>query len=81
MKAIHRALEATPDGPVTDTLKQLIADPVLWAYAQIPGFMALGAVALMTLKLDWLGSVVVVVVGLISGQLSRKTPRKVQPVA
>jgi hypothetical protein len=85
MKAIHRAVEAAPDGPVLDGLQKRISDPVLRAYALIPGFMALGVVVLMILKLDWIGSVVVIVVAfvvsIISGQLSRGTPRKAQSVA
>ena len=85
MKAIQMAVEIAPDGPVPASLRKCITDPVLRAYALIPGFMALGAVSLMTLKLDWIGSAVVVIialiVGIIAGQLSRETFHKTSPVA
>ncbi|GHO99576.1 hypothetical protein KSF_096240 [Reticulibacter mediterranei] len=86
MKAIHQALAAAPDGPIIDDpLKQLIADPVLWMYAQIPGFMALAAIVLMVLKLDWPGSIAVLIValvlGLVSAQLSKRTSRNAQQQA
>jgi hypothetical protein len=82
MKAIHQALTATPDGPITDSLKQRIADPVLWTYAQIPAFMALAAIALMALKLEWPGSIAVLlvalVISLISAQFSKRSARNAQ---
>lgn len=75
MMAIQKAVEVAPDGQVTASLQKRISDPVLRAYAPIPGFMAVGVVALMTLKLDWIVSGVVMIslliVGLISGQLSQ----------
>ena len=84
MKAIQMAVEVAPDGEVPASLQKRISDPVLRAYALIPGFMALGAVGLMTLKLDWIGSGVVMIialmVGIISGQLSRGTPHKASSV-
>jgi len=85
IKAIHVAAEAAPDGPVPASLQKPIFDPILRAYVLIPAFMALGVVALMILKPDWIGSVVVLVlafiVGTISGQLPRRTPHKAQSVA
>lgn len=84
MKAIQSGVAMAPDGEIPVSLQKCIADPVLRAYALIPGFMALGAVSLMTLKLDWLSSgiamVVALILGIIAGQLSRRTPRKAAPV-
>jgi hypothetical protein len=83
IKAIQKAVEAAPAGPVPASLQKLISDPVLRAYALIPGFMALGAVSLMTLKLDWIGSAVVIIialiVGIVAGQLL--LPRRTSPKA
>lgn len=82
LKAIHLAVEVAPDGEVPASLQQRISDPVLRAYALIPGFLLLGVVGLMTLKPDWIGSgvvlVVAFVVSLIAGQLSRGTPHEAQ---
>lgn len=85
MKAIHQALAVAPDDHITDPLKQLLIDPVLWMYAQIPGFMALAAIVLMILKLDWAGSIVVLVVALVlslvSAQLAKRSSRNVRLLA
>jgi hypothetical protein len=85
MKAIHQALTTAPDRPIADPLKQLLVDPVLWTYAQIPGFMALAAIVLMILKLDWLGSIVVLVVALVlslvSAQLAKRSSHNVPLLA
>jgi hypothetical protein len=82
LQAIHLAVEAAPDGEVPASLQQRISDPVLRAYALIPGFLLLGVVGLMTLKPDWIGSGVVLAVAfvasLIAGQLSRGMPNQAQ---
>jgi hypothetical protein len=67
MKAIEKAVEAAPDGEISASLQKRIADPVLRIYALIPGCMALGAVALMVLKLDWVGSGAVMIIALMVG--------------
>jgi hypothetical protein len=82
LQAIHLAVEVAPDGEVPASLQQRLSDPILRAYALIPGFLLLGVVGLMTLKPDWIGSGVVLVmafvVSLIAGQLSRGTPHQAQ---
>lgn len=67
MKAIQKAVEMASAGEISAALRKRISDPVLRAYAPIPVLMAVGAVGLMTLKLDWVGSGVVMVVALIAG--------------
>jgi hypothetical protein len=60
MKAIHVAVQAAPEGEIPPDLKKVIAHPVLRAYVSIPILGALGAVIMMVLKLDWLGSGLVI---------------------
>jgi uncharacterized membrane protein len=83
MKAIHVALTQAPAGAVSTALREHAADPVLQVYALIPSFLSLGAVALMVLKLDWPGSIAVMVMAfalsILIGLLARKTPRETQP--
>jgi hypothetical protein len=67
MKAIQMAVEVAPDGEIPASLQKHISDPVLRAYALIPGCLALGAVALMNFKLDWIGSGVVMIIALMVG--------------
>ena len=67
MKAIQVAVQATPVGEIPPALRTVIADPMLRAYAPIPILGALGAVILMVLKLDWLGSGMVIALVLIVG--------------
>ncbi len=67
MKAIQVAAQAAPVGEISTTLKKVIFDPVLRAYLPIPGLVALGAVIMMVLKLDWIGSGVVIALVLILG--------------
>lgn len=85
MKGIERAAAAAPDGEIPVNLRERIADPVLRIYAPIPGILGLGVVALMTLKLDWIGSIAVLlialVVGLIAGLFSQGTSYKAPSVA
>jgi uncharacterized membrane protein len=69
MKAIHVAAQAAPVGEIPPTLRKVISSPVLRAYAPIPGLVALGAVIMMVLKLDWLGSGMVIALVLIVGFL------------
>ena len=78
IKAIRQALEAVPADTLSVRLRECIADPVLWAYALVPVLLTLGVVALMVLKLDWTGSIIVTVLiaggSLLLGLLLRKTP-------
>lgn len=60
MKAIHVAAQASPMGEISPALGQAILNPVLRVFVPIPVFVALGAVVMMVLKLDWLGSGIVV---------------------
>jgi len=67
MKAIHVAAQAVPMGEIPPTLSEVISNPVLRTYTPIPGLFALGAVTMMVLKLDWLGSGIVIALALIVG--------------
>ncbi|HEX7734004.1 MAG TPA: DUF2269 family protein [Ktedonobacteraceae bacterium] len=67
MKAIHMAAQAASMGEIPPALRKAISDPVLRVYTPIPGLAALGAVILMVLKLDWLGSALVIALVLIGG--------------
>ncbi|GHO59057.1 hypothetical protein [Ktedonobacter robiniae] len=66
MKAIYVAAKAAPEGEISDSLRKVITDPVLRAYVPVPGLVALGAIVLMVLKLDWLGSGIVMALALIA---------------
>ena len=61
MKAIHLAVQAAPAGEISVALKKVISNPVLRAYTPIPALVALGAVVMMVLRLDWIGSGIVLV--------------------
>jgi hypothetical protein len=65
MKAIHVAAQAAPVGEISTALRQAIGSPVLRVYLPIPVLVALGAVIMMVLKLDWLGSGMVIALVLI----------------
>lgn len=67
MKAIQVAAQVAPVGEIPTALRKVISDPVLRAYVPIPGLVALGAVIMMVLKLDWLGSGMVIALILIVG--------------
>jgi hypothetical protein len=67
MKAIQVAAQAAPAGEISPALREVIADPVLRVYVPLPILGALGAVTMMVLKLDWLGSGVVIALALIAG--------------
>lgn len=60
MKAIQVAAQAAPVGEIPPALGKVISSPVLRAYVPIPALGALGAVIMMVLKLDWLGSGMVI---------------------
>jgi len=60
MKAIHVAAQAAPVGEIPPALRKIISNPVLRVYVPIPILSALGAVIMMVLKLDWLGSGMVI---------------------
>ncbi len=67
MQAIHVAAQAAPVGEIPPALRSVISHPVLRAYAPISGLVALGIVIMMVLKLDWLGSGMVIALVLIIG--------------
>jgi hypothetical protein len=69
MKAIHVAAQAAPVGEIPPALRSVISNPVLRAYTPISGLIALGIVIMMVLKLDWLGSGMVIALVLIIGLL------------
>ena len=67
IKAINVAAHAAPVGEISAALRQAICNPVLRVYIPIPVLVALGAVIMMVLKLDWLGSGIVIALVLIVG--------------
>jgi hypothetical protein len=67
MKAIHVAAQVAPVGEIPPALRKVIANPVLRASVPISILGALGAVIMMVLKLDWLGSGMVIALVLIAG--------------
>lgn len=67
MKAIHVAAQAVPVGEIPTALRKVISNPVLRAYTPISALVALGIVIMMVLKLDWLGSGIVIALVLIIG--------------
>jgi hypothetical protein len=58
LRAIAAAMGDT-DGPITGPLAELIRDPRRWAVWGSMNGAALGVLAVMTLKLGWLGSIAV----------------------
>ena len=67
MKAIHLAAQAAPVGEIPAALRKVISNPVLRAYTPISILVALGTVIMMVLKLDWIGSGIVIALLLIAG--------------
>lgn len=65
MKAIQAAAQAAPMGEVPPALRKVIFHPGLRVYIPIPILGALGAVIMMVLKLDWLGSGIVIALVLV----------------
>jgi hypothetical protein len=57
-----RAVVGEGEGPVSSTLARVILDPARWGTIGALNGAALGVLVVMTLKLDWLWSVVAVVV-------------------
>jgi hypothetical protein len=85
-RAIERLARETPDGPLPQSLEQLIYDPVLFTALQTIAVLLFGIVFLMTTKPSLAGSLIVIVValalGLASGLLvSRMTRTRWQNVA
>jgi len=67
MQAIRMAAQAAPEAEISTAVRQAIFNPVLRVYLPIPGLVALGALTMMVLKLDWLGSGMVIALVLIVG--------------
>ncbi|GHO46686.1 hypothetical protein [Ktedonospora formicarum] len=76
LKAIHAEAKTAPEGEIPASLRKAIANPVLRAYVPIPGLIALGAVGMMVLKLDWLGSGIVLALVLIASLIIFAISRK-----
>ncbi|HEY1014907.1 MAG TPA: hypothetical protein VGE07_19520 [Herpetosiphonaceae bacterium] len=70
IKAIQGAAQAAPAGDISPALRHAILNPVLRGYMPVPLFGAAGAVAMMVLKLGWLGSGMVLAAALGAGLLS-----------
>ncbi len=72
LKAIRIAssMAEAPAGSIPAELKRQITDSVLWTAVQTNGFTALGAVFLMTIKPDLVGSLISLVLSLVLGMVS-----------
>jgi hypothetical protein len=78
LTAIRKAAESS-DGAIPLALQRQIADPVLLTSVQTAGMIGLGAVFLMTIKPDLLGSLIALAVALVLGVISAlplRLPRK-----
>ncbi len=75
LTAIRKAAEAS-DGAIPLALQRRIADPVLLTSAQTAGMIGLGAVFLMTIKPDLLGSLIALAVALVLGVISAQPWRR-----
>jgi hypothetical protein len=80
-----RAVDQAPDGPVDDTLRRFVLNPVLWAATHFATGTALGILYLMSAKPSGLTSVVVVVAcgaaGAALGAAGARTRATVREVA
>lgn len=57
---VEKAADDLADGPVPETLRRLINDPVAWASMGGALFGAVGVVALMTIKPGWVAAIAIV---------------------
>jgi hypothetical protein len=69
-RAINRLANEAPDGPLPETLKQRIHDPVLGTAVQTLATLLFGIVFLMTTKPSLVGSLIVMAVALALGLAS-----------
>jgi hypothetical protein len=70
IKAIHKAAEETPDGPLPQALAAQISDPLMSTAQQTMACILFGVVFLMTTKPDLVGSLVVILVSVVVGALT-----------
>jgi Predicted integral membrane protein (DUF2269) len=80
-KAVDKAAEEAPDGPVPAELRTLMLDPLSWASTGAACLAAVGAVAIMTLKPGWIACISIVavlwVVGFVGGRRLVVKPSRV----
>lgn len=67
---VEKAADDLPDGPVPDSLRRLIDDPIAWSSMGGAVFAAVGVVALMTIKPGWGASVAIAVIAYVVGGAS-----------
>lgn len=81
-KAAVRAVEHAPDGPVSDELRRLAAQPTVWHISHLATFSFAAVVFLMSAKPSGIWSVVIVVVaGAIGVAVSAAQLRALSPTA
>ena len=73
-RAIEHLAQATPDGPIPETLARRIHDPVLRTSIQTLPLLLLGIVFLMTTKPSVIGSIIVMAIALVLGLASGLLP-------
>jgi hypothetical protein len=81
-KALVAAVEHAPDGPVSDELRQVAVQPLIWHVAHLATFSFAGVVFLMSARPATVWSVAIVVVGGAIGlAASAAQLRRISPVA
>ncbi len=71
-KAIHRASETAPEGPVSAELAQLTHDPVLLTTIFIMDFLTVAVVCLMTTKPGWGGALAIIAAAFLAALVAAK---------
>ena len=80
-KAVHKAADEAPDGPVPADLRSLMLNPLAWASTGAACLAAVGAVAIMTIKPGWAACIAILVVtwgaGFVGGRMLVVRPQRV----
>jgi hypothetical protein len=76
LAAIRKAAAEGSEGTIPPALQRRAADPVLLISVQTAVLVGLGAVFLMTVKPDWLGSLITLAVAVVLGVLSAQPWRR-----
>ena len=67
---VGKAAEELPDGPVPESLRQRIDDPVAWSSMGGSVCAAVGVVSLMTIKPGWVAAIAIVTIAYAIGALA-----------
>jgi ABC-type antimicrobial peptide transport system permease subunit len=65
-KAMHKASETAPEGPLTGELWQLTHDSTLLTTVFIMDFLTVGVVFLMTIKPGWIAALTIILVAFVA---------------